>query len=414
MKAFRRTGKNREPEDQRIVMEKDPLERVQSYAAKEEERFRMTTERTRVLLCGVMMMLILFLSFFCVSDLTNHDFSLATFGHAFIRRFNDLFDLITGNHLQSGILNFLCTFLTAVLCGIGLATSGCCYQAVFHNPMASPTMLGVESGGSLGVTIYVMFFSKPSLGYLMHLDYEGFAMEYYAMSIFQRYGQYFATFIGCMVVVFITLFLTKKTGRDRIQTVPLLVGGSVFTIAVNSIIQVVEYYMVITHQNTTLLIQLQSVSTGRYQGISTPLLLFFFSIPLLAGFVLMLIFARRLNIIALGREEAKLMGVDIERDRILRMILSTLMTAAVVSFCGTIGFIGLIIPHLARKVVGNDFRHLIPASACLGAIFMLIAYDLSYMTRMLLDTSVIINTLGGIVFTVTMVRNRRQNNADWA
>ena len=385
-----------------------------AYADLEEERFQISSERSRVVMCGIMMGVVFLLSFFFVSDLTNTEFSLATFGHSFMRRFNDLFDVITGNPSQSGIINFLCTFLTALLCGIALASSGCCFQAVFHNPMASPTMLGVESGGTLGITLYIMFFGTESMGAVMNMNYEGYAMEYNAMSIFQRYGQYFMTFVGCLCVVAFIVMITKISGRNRIRTIPLLIGGSVFTTAVNSIVQVYEYYLVITHKNTTLLLTLQQVSSSKYEGISMPLMLICFAVPLLTGFFLMLIFSRRLNIIALGEEEAKLMGINIEKDRILLLVLATLMTAAVVSFCGTIGFIGLIIPHIARKVVGSDFGHLIPASAFLGAIFLLISYDISYMCRMIINTSVIINVVGGIIFMITMIRYRRQGNADWA
>ena len=160
MKLFQQKNNSYACEESRIRMESGRREWRRSNSAREEERFQISTERSRVLMCGIMMLLVFFLSFFFVSDLTNHELSLATFGQSFMRRFNDVFDLITGNHLQSGILNFLCLFLTALLCGIGLSTSGCCFQAVFHNPMASPTMLGVESGGTLGVTLYVMFSAR--------------------------------------------------------------------------------------------------------------------------------------------------------------------------------------------------------------------------------------------------------------
>ncbi|MGI6205389.1 MAG: FecCD family ABC transporter permease [Anaerovoracaceae bacterium] len=414
MNIFKR-GRNDEPvEKQRIREIRDEEAEAQTYAAAEEQRFSLSSEKRKVAACGIAMAAVFLLSFFFVGDLTNHDFSLAWFGQYSMRRFSDVFDLFTGNHTQSGILNFLCMFLTALLCGIALASSGAAFQAVFHNPMASPTMLGVESGGTLGTAIYIMFFSTPAMSQLFQTSYEGYAMEYQTMSILQKYGQYFASFIGCLAVVAFILIVTKISGHNRVRSIPLLVGGAVFTTGVNSVIQVIEYYQVITHENTMLLVELQELSSGKYHGISIPSMLVFFAIPVLVGFVLLLIFSKRLNVIALGDEEAKLMGISIERDRILILVFSTLMTAAVVSFCGTIGFVGLIVPHLARNIVGSDFRHLIPASAFIGAIFMILSYDISYMCRQLIDTSVIINTVGGVIFLYTMIKYRRQGNADWA
>ena len=123
MKSFRRKRKQTSPEDQRIFMEGGRRTAAPAYADLEEERFQISSERSRVVMCGIMMGVVFLLSFFFVSDLTNTEFSLATFGHSFMRRFNDLFDVITGNPSQSGIINFLCTFLTALLCGIALASS---------------------------------------------------------------------------------------------------------------------------------------------------------------------------------------------------------------------------------------------------------------------------------------------------
>lgn len=401
-------------DEDRIRAVEDTETEILTYADLEQQRFQISDERRRVLMTGVLMLLIFVLSFFLVGDLLDYEFSLAWVGSYAMRRFNDLFDLITGNHLQSGIDVFLCQFATPLLCGIALASSGACFQAVFHNPMASPTMLGVESGGTLGVTLYVMLFGSSTFSQVLHFDYEGYAQEYHSMSLLQRYGQYFSTFLGCILVVGFIVVINKITGRNKVRTIPLMIGGSVFTTSVNSVVQAVEYYQVITHKNTTLLQQLQEISSGKFEPIARPSMLLFFAIPVLVCFVLLLFFSGRLNIIALGEEEARLMGVNIEKDRLFVLLLSTLMTAAVVAFCGTIGFVGLIVPHLARNIVGSDFRHLIPASAFLGAIFMILAYDIAYMTHFYLDTGIVINLIGGGTFLVTMIRYRRNGNADWA
>ena len=120
----------------------------------------------------------------------------------------------------------------------------------------------------------------------------------------------------------------------------------------------------------------------------------------------------RLNLIAFGEEEARMMGVDLGLERTVIVLLSTVMTAAVVAFCGAISFVGLIVPHLARHVAGNDFRRLTPACAFLGGLFLLLAFDLSYMLNYVVNAGLIVNVAGGGIFLISMIRYRRRGHAD--
>lgn len=386
----------------------------ETYAVRERKRFSMDKERRHVIYCGVGMFVVLILSFLLVGNLTDQNTSLAWTGHYAMRRINDFFDLVTGNHTQSNVAIFLCQFLCPMFCGIALASSGACFQAVFHNPMASPTMLGVESGGTLGTSIYLLFFGTTTYSQLLNVEYEGYAMEYHAMSFLQKYGQYFASFIGCLAVVAFIVIITKITGRNKVRTIPLLIGGTMFTTVVNSILQAYEYFLVKSGNNVMLISQIQQVTSGKFQNVLLPSMLLYMAVPITICFVLLLLFTGRLNIIALGDEEARTMGVSVEKDRNVVLVISTLLTAAVVAFCGTIGFVGLIIPHIARHAAGSDFRNLVPAAGFLGGIFTILAYDISYMCGMLIDTGLVINAAGGIIFMFIMIRYRRQGNADWA
>lgn len=386
----------------------------ESYAAQERERFSIGREKRNTILCGVVMLAVLLFSFLLVNILLDNNLSAAVVGHSAMRRVNDFFDLISGNHLQSHIDTFLCSFLCPLFCGIALASSGACFQAVFHNPMASPTMLGIETGGTLGTSIFILFFGTQTYAQFLNVDYEGYSVEFHAMTALQQYGQYFATFLGCLAVVAFILAVTKITGRNRVRTIPLLVGGSVFTTLVNSVLQAYEYFLVKSGSNVMVITQLQQVTSGKFQNILLPRMMVYMAVPVIISFIVLLFFTGRLNIIAFGDEEARLMGINVEKDRIIVLVLSTLLTAAIVAFCGTIGFVGLIIPHIARNIVGSDFRYLVPASGFIGAVFMILAYDFSYMTGGIIDTAVVINVVGGVIFLVIMVKYRRQGNADWA
>lgn len=108
------------------------------------------------------------------------------------------------------------------------------------------------------------------------------------------------------------------------------------------------------------------------------------------------------------------MGISVRNTRIYYVIISTLLTASVIAFAGNINFLGLIVPHLARMIVGNDFKYLVPASAFLGGIFMLAAWDVCYMINFAVNTGMIVSMAGSAIFMVFMIRYRRQGHADWA
>ncbi len=405
-------------ESQRAQLE----QRIRLHADQDADKLFRTTENRRVsfdhgsrrvILCGVAMIVAYVLSVLLTVDLFNGNLSLAWVAKHCLRRVSDIVDLLTGNHLQSGIHFWLCQFATPVIAGMALGASGACFQAMFQNPMASPTMLGIESGGTLGATLYVMFFYTPILSGLFSASYEGYAFEYHSMTVWQKYGQYFMVFAGCITVVLVVLLLTKVVGRGRIRTVPLMIGGTVFTSSISAILNVLLYYESTSGGNTMIITEIQSMQAGSFQSITDPLLLACFAVPALLPLAVLFPLAGRLNILAFGEEEARLLGVSTGAERFVCILLSTIMTAAVVAFCGAISFIGLIVPHVARYIAGSDLRRQLPASAFLGGIFLLLAFDVSYLLNGYIDAGAIVNVGGGIVFIFYMARHRRQGHGSF-
>jgi iron complex transport system permease protein len=203
------------------------------------------------------------------------------------------------------------------------------------------------------------------------------------------------------------MVLVKVVGRGKISTVPLMIGGTLFTSSVSSILNVVLYYQSMSGGNAMVIAEIQSLQAGSFQSITSPLLLLCFAIPALLPLAILMPLAGRLNILAFGDEQAQLMGVSTGGERLVFILLSTVMTAAVVAFCGAISFVGLIVPHVARYLVGSDFRKLLPASAFCGGIFLLLAFDLSYLLSGFVDAGAIVNVGGGIVFMLYMTKKRR-------
>lgn len=401
--------------DNYIRMKTTDGEQGTLFSQVEKKRSPLSREAKLCLWMLAALVVIFVLSFFFISDYAVSRFSLAYVGKYAIRRMNDMVDLLAGNHVQSAIHWFLLSFVSPVIAGVALSGAGAAYQSLFQNPMASPTILGVQSGGALGSLIFLKFFYTPMLSPLLaHGDFEMYALEWNSMNFGQKFGQYFFTLGGCITIVVIVLVLSKVVGRGKIETVPMLVGGTVFTGCISSILSMVEYYEATYGGDTMIAEEVQSLQAGAFESVfEVPLVLSLLVTAMVPWFI-MFFCRNRMNVLVFGEEEARALGVSVRNSRVLFIILSTMMTAAVITFCGNIAFVGLIMPHFARQVVGSDFRYLLPASGIMGAILMLCAYDVAYAMGFYVNVGIVVSTLGSAVFLVCMIVNRRRGNADWA
>ena len=231
--------------------------------------------------------------------------------------------------------------LMCMIAGSTLAVCGCAYQAIFRNPLSDPYILGVSSGASLGASLAIVF----------GLD----------MIVL---GVTFIAFVTALLTVFIIMKLAQA--GSRMHTTTLLLAG----ISMNFLISAVISIIMFVDQEDMHKIYFWTMGSLGGVKYSDVLITFCFS---LAGISIIRIYAKRLNILLLGDLQASSLGIDVERTKKFILIVSTLMTAAVVSCTGVIGFVGLVVPHIVRLLVGGDNRRIIPYSIFGGMIFMLAA-----------------------------------------
>ncbi|MBP3254362.1 MAG: iron ABC transporter permease [Bacteroidales bacterium] len=231
--------------------------------------------------------------------------------------------------------------LMCMIAGSTLAVCGCAYQAIFRNPLSDPYILGVSSGASLGASLAIVF----------GLD----------MIVL---GVTFIAFVTALLTVFIIMKLAQA--GNRMHTTTLLLAG----ISMNFLISAVISIIMFVDQEDMHKIYFWTMGSLGGVKYSDVLITFCFS---LAGISIIRIYAKRLNILLLGDLQASSLGIDVERTKKFILIVSTLMTAAVVSCTGVIGFVGLVVPHIVRLLVGGDNRRIIPYSIFGGMIFMLAA-----------------------------------------
>lgn len=227
--------------------------------------------------------------------------------------------------------------LLAMLCGAGLSAAGLTYQSLFSNPLATPDTLGVASGASFGA----------ALGILIGFDLIGVQLS-------------------SLVFGFAAVALTAASGRKnrRGMNTTVLAGimiGSLFS----ALVSLVKF----TADTETKLPAITYWLMGSLDSASYKSLLL--GAPAIIGGVAVLVLLRwRLNILPLSDEEAAATGVNIKALRTVSVIASTMITASVVSMCGQVGWIGLLVPHVCRMWLGGDHRKTLPASVFVGAAFM--------------------------------------------
>ncbi len=238
--------------------------------------------------------------------------------------------------------------LAAAIIGMGLSVSGATYQGMFINPLADPYVLGVSSGAALGAALAIA------------AGFESGIMGFGLSSA--------AAFIFSLLTIFI-VFTIAKSGA-RISNTNLLLAG----VAVgNFALSVISVIMVLNRDKVEKIVfwTMGSVSTASWGQIALLL-------PVIILCILFIfIYARDLNIIASGEDEARSLGVEVERVKKILLFICSLIVASCVSVGGVIGFVGLIIPHTVRLVTGSDNRVVLPFSALGGAVFLVICDTLA-------------------------------------
>ncbi len=267
--------------------------------------------------------------------------------------------------------------LAALMVGAALAAAGAAYQNLFRNPLVSPDILGVSSGAALGA----------ALGIFLSLDL--------------WWIQSFAFAFGLCAVAAVYLVGQAVRGHDPILV--LILAGVVIGALLGSVLALLKYLADPYNQLPAITFWLLgSLAATNPDDIATTLA------PVLVGLVPLWLLRWRINLMALGDEEAKALGIDVTRVRLVVIGSATLMTAAVVSISGIVGWIGLLVPHFARLLAGPNFARLLPVSVLLGAAFLLLVDTLARtMARIEVPLGVLTAFIGTPFFIWLLATARR-------
>ena len=230
--------------------------------------------------------------------------------------------------------------LLNVLVGAGLAIAGASYQGIFKNPLVSPDVLGVSSGAAFGAAFGILLSGVNQLATVLAL-------------------------IFGILSVFMTYSLSKLRGES--STLSLVLSGMIISAVFSALILLIKYVADPYDKLPAITYWLMgSFSNASYSNLKLV------GVPILVGIVGLLLLRWRINILSLGDEEAYSLGINPVRTRLVIIAMATFVTASCVTVTGVIGWVGLVIPHICRMLVGEDHKNLLPASCIVGAIFMII------------------------------------------
>ncbi len=235
--------------------------------------------------------------------------------------------------------------ILSVLVGASLAAAGASYQGVFQNPMASPDILGASAGAGFGAALAILF------------GFSSFSITVFA----------FTMSLASVALVF---WVSRHAKGDRV--LGLVLAG----IMISSLFQAGTSFIKLVADPNNKLPQITywlmgSLSGAQWKNVSLAV------VPITLGLIPLLLLRWRINVLTMGDDEALAMGVNAGRVRLGIILCSTLVTAAAVSVSGMIGWVGLVIPHMMRRIVGSDYRYLMPASVLGGGIFLMVVDNVS-------------------------------------
>lgn len=302
--------------------------------------------------------------------------------------FREVFDVILGKGSWANniiVKDNATRLIFGLFVGAGLAVCGCAMQAMFKNPMASPYLLGLSSGASLGAAIGILF-TIPFIPYLIVTP--------------------ILAFIFCLITMFIVYGVSRIGGSARTET--LILTG----IAVSSLMSaIVSFLTFIAGDQMADIVfwSMGSLSRAEFENVLV------IAPVIILGIMLMVTYSKELNAMMLGDSHALDLGIDVAKARLTLLVTCTIVTAAAVSYAGSIGFVGLVIPHIFRIILGPDNRHLLPISAFGGAVFLVLCDYLAHIVAAQYGVLPIgvLTALVGAPYFIYLLR-RRKSEVGWS
>lgn len=290
----------------------------------------------------------------------------------------------------------LVRYTIIIMSGASLAVAGCVFQGSFRNIIASPSTMGVQAGASLGNALYTFFFVDVITETIVIKSSSDVAEN---LSLLALNRQQLCAVGGALVSVWIVTGIANLLGKGSFSGGNILFAGIVFSSFVGAINTIIEYYFMYFDPDDSRWQSLRVFSMGNFDKVMTYQHLGLMSVVLVPCLLLLIFISPKLNVIVMGEDEAATMGVNVRLYRALLITVGTLMAAVVYAFCGSIGFVGFIVPQICRRFTGPDFRKLIPMCMAVGGILLILVYNIA----LILGFSMYMNMVTSVIGCAMMI-----------
>lgn len=299
--------------------------------------------------------------------------------------FRDVVAVLTGGKADASVRSIvldirLVKAVMALLAGVALSVSGLQMQTLFRNPLAGPYVLGVSAGASFGVALFLL--GAPLLGIASH-------------PAVQTIGTAGAAWIGAAAVLLLVMSLARRIKDIMV----ILILGMMLSSAIGAAVEILQYLSNEASLKSFVVWTMGSLGDVTYTQLSI------IAPVILAGIVLAVVVIKPMNMLLLGENYARTMGLNLRRTQRTIFLSTTLLAGTITAFCGPIGFVGLAVPHLARMIfVSADHRVLVPASLLIGIAMMLACDIIAKVLTLPINT---ITALMGIPIVIYIVTRNR-------
>ena len=292
--------------------------------------------------------------------------------------------LINGEEVQSQnyavlMLIRIPRVIFAVLVGAALASSGAVYQGLFRNPLVSPDILGVSSGAAVGASIAIIL-------------------------SFNNIGVQAMAFGFGLAAVFLVVFISSLIAKGRINLLVMVLTGVVISSLFGAFSSLLKFLADSEDKLPEITFWLMGslARTGGYENLSVLL------VVVCVALVPLFLLRYKLNALSFGEEEARAMGLNVKVYNFIIIVCATLLTATCVAFCGIVGWVGLVVPHIVRFIVGANFITLLPASMLVGGLFLLVVDSLARsMLASKIPLGVLTSLLGAPLFIYLLYKSKK-------
>ena len=372
---------------------RENIDSVAEFKAKEERHGKGVSP---VVVLLIIWILLFFFSMFFVISYSQSRFSVAyIFGQARLN-IQHFYNFVMSAGETGNIEVTFYKLLGTALVGAALASTGSLMQGSYRNIIAGPSSTGVMPGGTLGCLIYLLFFEAAATG---------------THTFWGNFGYQLCVLGGCLLGMALILGVSRAAGKGKLSPSAMLISGMVFSSVISSINLIVQYYMIVKDPSDTRIEAIRDMMMGSFDNLATLPALAMMGIPVIICLVIMMLIRGRLNLLSMGDDEARVSGMNVQRYRLLMLLLSSLLTALTMAFCGRIGFVGFMVPLITRKITGPDMRRIVPCSMLVGAILLTLISDITIILSITDSVNLVTSALGCLLMAITLLRKGGSDDA---